>query len=548
MGTEQIGIVKSILQTRADFKAEASGKNLQQDMAVSFTDFMKKDDASASVNVNVSENPKEAAPIQDDTGNVTQSAYDANANPIKSIAVKEEIVPEEVWSEAGGLLENYEDAVKGILKEMLGVTEEEITDAMEFLGMNVPDFRNLKDVSVLIQTLTGEDVGTLFLSESFQVIMERVTAATETLCEELGVTKEEFQALCETWEQTAAIQADRADQAGQANQAVPADQAGIMSHADRVNQADQTTGKADRADAADEAEPLSEAEMPEIAKEQRTPESRETPSAIKNAETPDASKEAVYAAAADDVDVRQTAVSQTDGMESKPEQETMQQVKPVMDAMEETGEDTNSDEQNFSRRPENVKPVASDTQVHTAFPEVQTMRTAEIALPEEGMAQPYFSQTETMDMIDQIARNVRVTISAEVTSMELQLNPEHLGKIYLNVTEKEGTVHARIAAQNHAVKEALETQVAELRQSLNQQGIKVTAIEVTVATHEFEQNLEENARQESQMQQQREGAEDQSRRNLNRNELSSLSGIMTEEEQLAAQIMKDHGNQVDLTA
>ena len=141
-----------------------------------------------------------------------------------------------------------------------------------------------------------------------------------------------------------------------------------------------------------------------------------------------------------------------------------------------------------------------------------------------------------------------MTISATETSMEMQLNPEHLGKIYLNITEKEGAVRAQIMTQNTVVKEALETQLVELRQSLNQQGIKVDAIEVTVSTHEFEQNLEQNARHEEQMRQQMEESQKQTRRNLNLNDLDGLTGLMTEEEQLAAQIMRDNGNQVDLTA
>ena len=153
-----------------------------------------------------------------------------------------------------------------------------------------------------------------------------------------------------------------------------------------------------------------------------------------------------------------------------------------------------------------------------------------------------------MQIIEQIAKQVRVTVSAAATSMEMQLNPENLGKIYLNITEKEGAVRAQLAAQNQTVKEALETQVAELRQSLSQQGIKVDAIEVTVASHEFEQNLEENARQEEQMREQMQQSGKQTRRSLNLSELDELSGLMTEEEQLVAQIMRDNGNQVDLTA
>ena len=187
------------------------------------------------------------------------------------------------------------------------------------------------------------------------------------------------------------------------------------------------------------------------------------------------------------------------------------------------------------------------THAEHVFAEQQSIRTEEFILPEESV-QPYTSQVDAFDLIDQIAKNVRVTISSAETSMEMQLNPENLGKLYLNISEREGVIRAQITVQNAAVKEALEVQLVELRQSLNQQGIKVDAIEVTVGAHEFEQNLEENAREEEQMQQQMQESKKGTRRSLNLNELDGLSGLMSEEEQLAAQIMKDNGNQVDLTA
>ena len=50
------------------------------------------------------------------------------------------------------------------------------------------------------------------------------------------------------------------------------------------------------------------------------------------------------------------------------------------------------------------------------------------------------------------------------------------------------------------------------------------------------------------MRQQMEESQKKARRSLNLSELDGLSGLMTEEEQLVAQIMRDNGNQVDLTA
>jgi flagellar hook-length control protein FliK len=131
--------------------------------------------------------------------------------------------------------------------------------------------------------------------------------------------------------------------------------------------------------------------------------------------------------------------------------------------------------------------------------------------------------------------------------MEMQLNPENLGKVYLQVSAKEGVVNATIAATNEAVRAALETQVADLRQSLDQAGVKVDAIEVTIASHEFERNLEQNQNGERQQGERQQG-QASGRRNISLSSMDELAGVMTEEEALVAQIMRDNGNSVDLTA
>ena len=153
-----------------------------------------------------------------------------------------------------------------------------------------------------------------------------------------------------------------------------------------------------------------------------------------------------------------------------------------------------------------------------------------------------------MDQMEGLARSFA---SATGTTVEMQLNPENLGRLVLSVTEKHGNVTAQITASNEQVKEALQTQMVELRSTLQAQGIKVEAVEVTVATHEFEQNLDGNASANGQMQEQsqRQAAEQQNgRRNLNINSLDELSGLMSEEETLAAQMMRDNGGTVDFTA
>lgn len=160
---------------------------------------------------------------------------------------------------------------------------------------------------------------------------------------------------------------------------------------------------------------------------------------------------------------------------------------------------------------------------------------------------PAYTSVNTIDVINQIIENVKLSLNTDNTTIEMQLNPENLGKIYLNVTTREGAVSAQLYAQNEEVKIALEAQIATLTENLNQAGVKVDAVEVAVATHEFERNLEQNAKQEEEQGKNREEKKS-SRRSLRLDSLDELSGLMTEEEALIAQMMRDNGNSVDFTA
>ena len=167
---------------------------------------------------------------------------------------------------------------------------------------------------------------------------------------------------------------------------------------------------------------------------------------------------------------------------------------------------------------------------------------------EVPQANPMIRYETLMSQMEGLAR---AFASTEGTTLQMQLNPESLGRLVLTVTEKHGNVTAQITATNEQVKEALQTQMVELRSTLQAQGIKVEAVEVTVATHEFEQNLDGNASANAQMQEQGDSqAQGRSggRRNLDQSMLQGIDGQLTEEEALAAQVMRDNGGSVDYTA
>ncbi len=100
--------------------------------------------------------------------------------------------------------------------------------------------------------------------------------------------------------------------------------------------------------------------------------------------------------------------------------------------------------------------------------------------------------TEIREIANQIIQRIRVTIQPEQASMEMQLNPEHLGRVNLSVQSKNGVMTAQFVVQNEISREAIESQLHTLRETLNQQGLKVEAIEVSIATNSFEQGNNDN--------------------------------------------------------
>lgn len=152
--------------------------------------------------------------------------------------------------------------------------------------------------------------------------------------------------------------------------------------------------------------------------------------------------------------------------------------------------------------------------------------------------------TQMREIVTQIVEAIKVRVGADTSSMEVQLNPESLGKVNLTVVAKEGHVTAQFVTENELARQALESQVQQLRENLGEQGLKVDEVEVTVSNFDFSHSNQANA--EEQRQQHSQGQR-KLHRNLNLKDAVKLNDL-TEEEQLAARIMADNGNQVDYTA
>jgi flagellar hook-length control protein FliK len=155
------------------------------------------------------------------------------------------------------------------------------------------------------------------------------------------------------------------------------------------------------------------------------------------------------------------------------------------------------------------------------------------------------STVNTQDIMNQIMNYMKIQVKTDMTQMQIQLHPASLGTVNVNIASKEGVITAQFLTQNETVKAVIESQIVQLKNNFEEQGIKVEAVEVTVESHAFERNLsgEGNSRQQSQ------DGKKKGTRKLNLNELNAEEEAkMDEAEQIAVAMMSAGGNTVDFTA
>ena len=370
-------------------------------------------------------------------------------------------------------LEKAEEDVLNAISEEYGVSEEEIQELLDEMGLSVLDLLNPENLVNFIMQLTGvASSEELLLDESFLTIMETMDALAEGLMKDLNVDMEGLQEL--------------------------------------VNQMELVTEETQLPEEFQNVIDSTLENMDENNVEETVEEGVET----------------------------QVETSDENTMEVNSEEKNVEATTEEQDAFTNNQNSDNNSAQNsmlnHNSNIENLMTNQPNVTVNTFTDMVQSQFTSYLG-------------TDTIQIMEQIVQQMKVTISAETTSMEMQLNPENLGKVYVNISSEEGVVNAQFHATNEVVKEALEAQIATLRENLNQAGVKVDAIEVTIASHEFERNLEQQSQNPEEA---AEGKESQTtkRRNITIDSLDELSGVMTEEETLVAQMMKENGNSVDFTA
>ena len=375
-----------------------------------------------------SENPVGKEPA----ATTTQPA--AVADSTKKLNVKENSPTQKV-EELQNQLEDTKDAfetgVKEILKDELGVSDEQVEDAMSILGLQWMDLLNPASLSQLVTQLTGtEDACSLLMREEFTNIMQNTDALVQNLSETLGTSRDEWVALQNQLAELTVDFNETVDMAdGGVQEMAPQTDATITSQDTTVMAA--TVQMTHTTEEAQNVQPEEEAED-----------------------------------AAPVIQVNASEDAQTENNVSE-------------DASGEMGEPA----------AQSQKTKESSVNEHAQNMEFQVRAEQQTVAPEEVNKVASRTTIDVQDIMNQITEFAKVNLSSENSSIEMQLNPENLGKVYLHIAAtKEGNITAELAVSSETVKTALEAQIADLRTSLNQQGIKVDAVEVTIASHEFERN------------------------------------------------------------
>lgn len=171
-----------------------------------------------------------------------------------------------------------------------------------------------------------------------------------------------------------------------------------------------------------------------------------------------------------------------------------------------------------------------------------------VALNAENGMNPYMT-FEAREIMQQILDYIKVSVKPDMTSLQMQLHPEDLGTLQIEVTNKNGMLTAQFTTQDDSVKAVIESQLIQLKENLNEQGLKVQAVEVTVASQQFDRNLDKNGNEGTAQEDSQKASKRQIRR-INLNELDMENELEDADDaiRIAADMMARNGNTIDFMA
>ena len=397
------------------------------------------------------------------------------------------------------------------IADVFDISEDEIVNAMQVLGLMAADLlqpANLQQLVTEITTGTEQAIDLITDSDiytSLQDLMEGAESMKSELMNEFELSEESLQ--------NAIDENNRSFDQQLQTQIEPQIQSQVQSET--------------------EAEP--QMQMQPQAQEQSQPQSQTKPQAQEiTDENPEVTVNVSEPELKENVNIKKTTAPQSEAFTD----EAPIKEEPVQITTESSKNSSGNKGNNFQ----------SGAESSNLFNQVMNNITQASVNVDSAAQVSYTDRAQMEDIIRQITEKITISSKAEETSMELQLHPASLGNVNVLLTSGKDGIVAKFTAQNQIVKEAVEAQMVQLQQKFDEQGIKVTSVEVTIASHGFEQNLEQgNDRNPENT------APDKKVRPLRRINLSELADDEIEEltsdaDRIAASMMAVNGNSVDFSA
>ena len=471
------------------------GKSEQSTKEISFADtFMKTNE----VNLN-----------KDVTSDVskTKTVVATNAGSNKNIKTAEasgqetESLDEEKIKDLAEEISEITNQIVDKIKSEFEVTDEEIEEAMEVLGLTIADLTKPAELRNLLMELTGtsDSIELLTNVELYDSVKEVTDFASNLFTEvakDFSLSTEQLTEMINTESFEEAL--------NEVDVSVKTNEAEVEAEAEAEVVSEVTVDKTTDAALAFENSDKANANETKPVESNNSNESEEVP-----------------------IDTEKKAPDKIEKPESFTQSSLMND-----EAMNERSENRKSFNFDSSKNQEftfNQTQAVTNQTVNTVGDIVETVTS-------------YTTGTDTDNIMRQVTDYVKVHISEDVTKMEIELHPASLGTVNMQINSQNGQITAHLTVQNELVKSVLETQMIKLQETFDEQGTKVSAIEVTVAEYSLNSQSDNNYSEE------RNGRSYGSKKKgINLNEIGSLDEL-DEEEQLEAKVMEMNGSSVNYTA
>ena len=469
------------------------GKSEQSTKEISFADtFMKTNE----VNLN-----------KDVTSDVskTKTVVATNAGSNKNIKTAEasgqetESLDEEKIKDLAEEISEITNQIVDKIKSEFEVTDEEIEEAMEVLGLTIADLTKPTELRNLLMELTGttDSIELLTNVELYDSVKEVTDFASNLFTEvakDFSLSTEQLTEMINTESFEKAL--NQVDVSVTSNEAETEADAEVVSEVtvDKTTDAALAFENSDKANA-NETKPV---------ESNNSNESEEVP-----------------------IDTEKKAPDKIEKPESFAQSNLMYD--EAMNVRSENRKNFNFDNSNNQELSLGQTGTVTNQTVNTVGDIVETVTS-------------YTTGADTDNIMRQVTDYVKVHISEDVTKMEIELHPASLGTVNMQINSQNGQITAHLTVQNELVKSVLETQMIKLQETFDEQGTKVSAIEVTVAEYSLNSQSDNNYSEE------RNGRNYGSKKKgINLNEIGSLDEL-DEEEQLEAKVMEMNGSSVNYTA